>query len=71
VLKQAARLSGDSRVLFAALTHDLGKGVTPAHILPGHRGHESAGLPLVRPSASASRSQTRTASWRSRFANTI
>jgi tRNA nucleotidyltransferase (CCA-adding enzyme) len=47
VLKQAARLSGDSRVLFAALTHDLGKGVTPAHILPGHRGHESAGLPLV------------------------
>jgi tRNA nucleotidyltransferase (CCA-adding enzyme) len=57
VLKQAALLSstantpapepGDSRVVFAALTHDLGKGITPDHVLPSHRGHESAGLPLV------------------------
>jgi tRNA nucleotidyltransferase (CCA-adding enzyme) len=57
VLKQAALLSsdqcaeapepGDSRVVFAALTHDLGKGVTPEGVLPSHRGHESAGLPLV------------------------
>ncbi|MFK7830560.1 MAG: multifunctional CCA addition/repair protein [Congregibacter sp.] len=37
----------DSRVVFAALTHDLGKAVTPKDILPSHRGHEHAGLPLV------------------------
>ncbi|MGL6160469.1 multifunctional CCA addition/repair protein [Microbulbifer sp.] len=35
-------------VRFAVLLHDLGKGVTPADILPSHRGHERAGLPLVR-----------------------
>lgn len=48
VLDQAARLSGDPRVRFACLVHDLGKGVTPADILPSHRGHESTGVPLVR-----------------------
>ena len=47
VLRQAARLRRDSRLAFAALTHDLGKGITPAQILPSHRGHEAAGLPLV------------------------
>ncbi|WP_346838714.1 multifunctional CCA addition/repair protein [Microbulbifer sp. SAOS-129_SWC] len=35
-------------VRFATLLHDLGKGVTPEEILPSHRGHEVAGLPLVR-----------------------
>ncbi|WOJ92957.1 multifunctional CCA addition/repair protein [Congregibacter variabilis] len=39
--------SGNSQVVFAALTHDLGKGITPDDILPSHRGHETAGLPLV------------------------
>lgn len=51
VLEQAARLCGDnpdSRVVFAALTHDLGKGITPEETLPSHRGHERAGLPLVK-----------------------
>ncbi len=47
VLDQAARLSADPEVRFAALVHDLGKGVTPADILPGHKGHEKTGLPLV------------------------
>ncbi|MDP5053789.1 MAG: multifunctional CCA addition/repair protein, partial [Congregibacter sp.] len=62
VLKQAALLSrparapgqaselteaGNSLVAFAALTHDLGKGITAEHVLPSHRGHEQAGLPLV------------------------
>ncbi len=42
------RAQGNSRVAFAALCHDLGKGITPADILPSHRGHETAGLPLVR-----------------------
>ena len=47
VLTQSAALSRDSRVVFAALVHDLGKGVTPTEILPSHRAHEHAGLPLV------------------------
>jgi len=47
VLDQVARLSEDVAVRFAALVHDLGKAVTPADRLPGHRGHEQAGKPLV------------------------
>lgn len=34
-------------VLLAVLCHDLGKGYTPAADLPGHNGHEQAGLPYV------------------------
>lgn len=47
VLAQAARLNADLRVRFACLCHDFGKAVTPGYVLPGHRGHEAAGLPLV------------------------
>ena len=47
VLTQAARLSNDVKVRFAALLHDLGKGVTPADQLPRHIGHEASGVPLV------------------------
>ncbi|MBX3726694.1 MAG: multifunctional CCA addition/repair protein [Xanthomonadales bacterium] len=43
----AALAPGDSQVGWAALLHDLGKGVTPAGELPAHRGHEHAGLPMV------------------------
>ncbi|MCK9563573.1 MAG: HD domain-containing protein, partial [Bacteroidales bacterium] len=46
-LQQAARLSGDPRVRFAALVHDLGKGTTPPDILPRHIGHDERGVPLV------------------------
>ena len=35
------------QVRFAALCHDLGKGISPSETLPSHRGHESYGLPLV------------------------
>ncbi len=48
VVEQAAKLTDDTMVRFAALVHDLGKGVTPADILPSHRGHELAGLPLIK-----------------------
>lgn len=34
-------------IRFAALCHDLGKGVTQEHLWPSHKGHETAGLPLV------------------------
>jgi tRNA nucleotidyltransferase (CCA-adding enzyme) len=47
VLDQATRLSADARVRFAALTHDLGKGVTPPAEWPKHRGHEERSAELV------------------------
>ena len=48
VLEQAEAISADLEVRFAALTHDLGKGTTPRHLLPGHTGHETRGLALIR-----------------------
>ena len=47
VLEQAARLSKESVVRFAALLHDLGKGITPKEQWPKHIAHESRGVPLV------------------------
>jgi len=47
VLEQAARISKESVVRFAALVHDLGKGITPKEELPRHIDHESKGVPLV------------------------
>jgi len=45
VSDMAARLApGDALIGFAALTHDLGKALTPGHVLPKHIGHEHAGL---------------------------
>ena len=45
VSDMAARLApGDDVIGFAALTHDLGKALTPAEVLPKHIGHEHAGL---------------------------
>jgi tRNA nucleotidyltransferase (CCA-adding enzyme) len=45
VLDMAATLApGDALIGFAALTHDLGKALTPAHVLPKHIGHEGAGI---------------------------
>ncbi len=45
-IDNAKNLSNE--VAYAVMVHDLGKGITPAHVLPSHRGHESAGVPLVR-----------------------
>ena len=47
VLAQAARLTDDREVRFAAMVHDLGKGTTPKDILPSHHGHEERGARLV------------------------
>jgi tRNA nucleotidyltransferase (CCA-adding enzyme) len=35
-------------VRFAVMLHDVGKGTTPAEMLPSHRGHEERGVGLIR-----------------------
>jgi tRNA nucleotidyltransferase (CCA-adding enzyme) len=47
VLYQAARLSPDTAVRFAALVHDLGKGTTPPAHWPRHHGHEERSVALI------------------------
>jgi len=46
-LEVAAELSQDSTVRFAALVHDVGKGLTPRAEWPRHIGHEEAGAGLI------------------------
>ena len=48
VLDMAARLHASLPVRFACLGHDLGKGTTPADVLPRHLGHEQRSAALVR-----------------------
>jgi len=48
VLEQAAKLSTENEVRFAALLHDLGKGTTPKNEWPKHIAHEQRGVPLVK-----------------------
>jgi tRNA nucleotidyltransferase (CCA-adding enzyme) len=48
VLDMAAALQADLPVRYACLTHDLGKGTTPADILPRHLGHEGRSVQLAR-----------------------
>jgi tRNA nucleotidyltransferase (CCA-adding enzyme) len=47
VLQVAASLTASPRVRFAALVHDFGKGLTPAHEWPKHLAHEEKGVPVV------------------------
>ena len=47
VLEQAAMLSEDVDVRFAALVHDLGKATTRQSDLPGHPGHERRSVKLL------------------------
>ena len=46
-LEQAALLSARPEVRFAALVHDLGKGITPKENWPHHYGHETKGLHIL------------------------
>ena len=48
VLDMAARLDAPLTVRFACLMHDLGKGTTPADVLPRHIGHELRSAQLSR-----------------------
>lgn len=47
VIDMAARLGADLGVRWAALLHDLGKGLTPVQDWPRHAEHEAAGAHLV------------------------
>ncbi len=47
VLDMAARLQAPLAVRYACLCHDLGKGTTPAHVLPRHLGHEGRSAQLA------------------------
>ncbi len=48
VLDEAARMGAGLAVRWAALLHDLGKGLTPIESLPRHHGHEGRGAELAR-----------------------
>ena len=49
VCDMAAKLApGNDLIGFAALTHDLGKALTPDEVLPKHIGHEQAGVAPLR-----------------------
>ena len=48
VLDMSARLNAPLPVRFACLGHDLGKGTTPADVLPRHLGHEERSVKLLR-----------------------
>ncbi|MBW8830303.1 MAG: multifunctional CCA addition/repair protein [Burkholderiales bacterium] len=48
VLDMSAKLNTSLTVRFACLGHDLGKGTTPAEILPRHIKHEERSVDLVR-----------------------
>ena len=48
VIDYAASKNYSLPVRFAALTHDLGKGVTPRNLWPSHPGHEKHSVKLVK-----------------------
>ncbi|HSW19217.1 MAG TPA: multifunctional CCA addition/repair protein [Ramlibacter sp.] len=48
VLDMSARLQAPLPVRFACLTHDLGKGTTPADVLPRHIGHEERSARMLK-----------------------
>ena len=48
VLDMSARLNAPLTVRFACLGHDLGKGTTPADVLPRHIGHEERSARLLK-----------------------
>lgn len=47
VIDRCAELTNSVKVRFAALMHDLGKGITPPEVWPSHPGHEEKGAVLV------------------------
>ncbi|MDO9366874.1 MAG: multifunctional CCA addition/repair protein [Methylotenera sp.] len=48
VVDYAAQQNFSLAIRFAALMHDLGKGITPQEMLPRHIGHEARGVDLLK-----------------------
>jgi tRNA nucleotidyltransferase (CCA-adding enzyme) len=48
VMDMSAQLQGSLAVRYACLGHDLGKGTTPADVLPRHIGHEGRSAQLLK-----------------------
>lgn len=48
VLEQTSLLSSNKAVRFAALVHDVGKGLTPKQEWPKHHGHGQKGLSIIK-----------------------
>ncbi|MBQ7667728.1 MAG: HD domain-containing protein [Clostridia bacterium] len=48
VLDECSKITDDALIKFAALTHDLGKALTPKEILPHHYGHDEVGCVPVK-----------------------
>ena len=44
ILDEVAKINPKPEIRFAALVHDIGKGATPAEMLPHHYNHEKLGL---------------------------
>lgn len=47
VLDKVATMTNNVVVRFAALYHDIGKGLTPVELLPKHHGHDKAGVGVI------------------------
>ena len=47
VLQQCSKLTNNTVTRFAALCHDLGKGITPKEQWPSHKGHEKTGVKII------------------------
>ena len=46
-VNEVAKLTASTMARFCGLVHDLGKGLTPAAMLPHHYGHEKVGLKVL------------------------
>jgi tRNA nucleotidyltransferase (CCA-adding enzyme) len=49
VIDVAARIGAPLPARFAALTHDIGKALTPSDVLPRHSGHEARSVEMLGP----------------------
>jgi tRNA nucleotidyltransferase (CCA-adding enzyme) len=64
VVDRAAQRGYPLAVRFAALLHDLGKGVTDPAAWPAHHGHEALGVPLTDAVCQRLRCRRTAAIWR-------
>lgn len=46
-LNNTKKLTNNFKIIYGALVHDLGKGITPKEIYPHHYGHDKKGINLI------------------------